>query len=161
MVDEFLAGHRIAVVGASDDPKNFARTVYIELAAHGYEPVAVHPTAEQVAGSPAYADLASVPDELDGAIVMVPADSAEEVVRECLDRGIEHIWLFRGLGGPGAVSEAAIRACEDAGADVVPGACPLMFLEPVGFAHRLHRAARRHRGGLVVDSEPVETPSAS
>jgi len=27
VVDDFLAGHRIAVIGASDDPKNFGRTI--------------------------------------------------------------------------------------------------------------------------------------
>ena len=54
---------------------------------------------------------------------------------------------FTGLG-------AAIKLTE-AGVDVVPGACPLMFLEPVGWFHRVHRAARRGRHALVVGSEPI------
>lgn len=155
LVDDFLAGHRIAVVGASDDPKNFARTIYGELKAHGYEPVAVHPTATDVDGDPVHADVASVPGDLDGAIVMVSADRAVEVVRQCIDRGIEKIWLFQGIGGPGAVSDEAIRSCAEAGVSVVPGACPLMFLEPVGWFHRLHRSARKLRGSLEVHAEPV------
>lgn len=155
VVDAFLAGHRIAVIGASDDPKSFARTIYTELKAHGYEPVAVHPNAGSVDGDPAHSDLASVPGHLDGAIVMVSAEHAVDVVGECIDGGIEKIWLFQGLGGPGAVSEEAVRACADAGVDVVPGACPLMFLEPVGWFHRLHRSARRGRRTLVVASEPT------
>jgi hypothetical protein len=28
--------------------------------------------------------------------------------------------------------------------DVVPGACPLMFLPDAGWIHRAHRTARRH-----------------
>ena len=154
-VDEFLAGHRIAVVGVSEASDNFAHTIYRELAAHGYEPVAVHPTATTVDGDPVHRDVASVPGDLDGVIVMVSADHADEVVRQCIDRGIEQIWLFQGIGGGGAVSEAAVRSCADAGVNVVPGACPLMFLEPVGWGHRVHRSARRLRGNLVVTSEPT------
>lgn len=155
VVDDFLAGHRIAVVGASDDPKNFARTIYTELKAHGYEPVAVHPSASSVDGDPVFADLAAVPRPLDGAIVMVSADHAVDVVRQCIDSGVDKIWLFQGLGGPGAVSEQAVEACVEAGIELVPGACPLMFLEPVGWFHRLHRAARQHRHALVVAAEPL------
>jgi hypothetical protein len=155
VVDDFLAGHRIAVVGASDDPKNFARTIYAELRSHGYEPVAVHPSAPTVDGDPAYPSLDAVPGDLDGVVVMVGADHATAVVSQCLDRGIDKIWLFQGLGGAGAVSEEALQACADAGVSVVPGACPLMFLEPVGWAHRVHRAARRHRHAVVVNAEPV------
>ena len=59
------------------------------------------------------------------------------------------MWLFKGIGGPGALSDEVVRLCEDNGIDVVAGACPLMFLEPVGWFHRLHRSARRHNGSLV------------
>lgn len=155
VVDDFLAGHRIAVVGASDDPKNFGRTIYTELRSHGYEPVAVHPNADTVAGDQAFAELASVPGDLDGALVMVSAERAADVVAACIDRGIDKIWLFQGIGAAGSVSEEAIRVCEEAGVELVPGACPLMFLEPVGWFHRLHRSARRMRHGLEVTSEPM------
>lgn len=155
VVDDFLAGHRIAVIGASDDPKNFGRTIYTELRSHGYEPVAVHPNATSVAGDTAFADLAAVPGGLDGAVVMVSAERAAEVVAACIERGIDKIWLFQGIGAAGAVSDEAIRACEAAGVEVVPGACPLMFLEPVGWFHRLHRSARKLRHGLEVTGEPL------
>jgi hypothetical protein len=35
------------------------------------------------------------------------------------------------------------RSLVDHGVDVVAGACPLMFVEPVRGAHRLHLAIRR------------------
>jgi len=155
VVDDFLAGHRIAVVGASDDAKNFARTIYTELKGHGYEPVAVHPRAATVDRDAAYPDVASVPGTLDGAIVMVSADHAVDVVHQCIDRGLDKIWLFQGLGGGGAVSAEAVQACADAGVELVPGACPLMFLEPVGWFHRVHKAARRGTHALVVTAEPM------
>jgi uncharacterized protein len=148
LAEEFLMHPRLAVVGASDDPKNFGRTIYTELRDHGYQPVAVHPTAATVAGDPAHRAVADVPGPLDGAVVMVPGAAAADVVRECLAAGVPRIWLFKGAGR-GAVSEEAVRLCDEAGVPVVAGACPMMFLEPVTWFHRLHRSMRRLNGSLA------------
>jgi uncharacterized protein len=80
--------------------------------------------------------------------VMVHRDLAADVVRAAAERGITRVWLFKGLGAPGAVSEEALDECASHGMKVVAGACPLMFLEPVGGLHRLHRAVRRVNGSL-------------
>jgi uncharacterized protein len=148
VAQEFLAQRRLAVVGASDDPKSFGRTVYCALRDHDHDVVAVNPNCETVAGDPCYADLASVPGDIDGVVVMVHRDRAADVVRAAADRGIARVWLFKGLGGPGAVSDDALETCAVHGMEVVAGACPLMFLEPVGWFHRVHRAARRMNGSL-------------
>ena len=154
MIDEqkvraFLALGRLAVVGASDDDAQFGNVVLRALRDHGIDAVAVHPTATTVAGAEAHPDLASVPVGVDGVIVMVPAARSADVVRDCARLGIGHVWLFKGLGGPGALSDEAVAECERNGIEVVAGACPLMFLEPVGFAHRVHRAARRVNRSLA------------
>ena len=144
----FLAGGRIAVVGASDDPKNFGRTIVSALHEHGIEVVAVHPHATTVAGVPCYPGLAAVPGLLDGVIVMVPKDAAAGVIRACADRGVRKVWLFKGAGS-GAVSDEALQLCLDHGLSVVAGACPLMFLEPVKGVHKLHRTLRRLHGSVA------------
>lgn len=144
----FLDSGRLAVIGASDEPSNFGRSVLGELRSHGIAAVAVHPSATTVDGEPAYPAVAAVPGQLDGAIVMVPAEAAVDVVRDCIAAGIPRIWLFKGAG-TGALSDEAVRLCEDAGVEVVPGACPLMFLEPVGLVHRIHRGMRRTVGSLT------------
>ncbi|WCO66553.1 CoA-binding protein [Iamia majanohamensis] len=148
-VDGFLAGHRLAVVGASDESSSFGRTIVEALADHGYDVVAVHPTSGPVAGQPCHRTLADVPGDLDGVVVMTSAEAATEVVRDCLDLGVDHVWLFKGLGGPGALSDDAVRLCREHDIDVVAGACPLMFLEPVGWFHKVHRAARHLRGDVA------------
>jgi uncharacterized protein len=148
-VEEFLAHRRLAVVGVSDQRGSFARTVYQQLRDHGYEVAAVHPSAVTVADDPCYPDLASVPGELDGVIVMVNPGVAADVVRDAAALGIPRVWLFKGLGGPGAVSDEAVELCQQHGIAVVPGACPMMFLEPVGWFHRLHRGMRRRNGSLA------------
>jgi uncharacterized protein len=144
-----LAGPRIAVIGASDDKGSFGRTIALALRDHGVETVAVHPAAASVDGIPGYATVADVPGHVDAAVVMVAAPASVQVVRECAAAGISKVWLFKGLGGPGAASDEAIEVAEELGLEVVPGACPMMFLEPVGWFHRIHRAGRRRNGSLA------------
>jgi predicted CoA-binding protein len=147
-VKEFLAGRRFAVVGASDDDKSFGGVVYRALRDHGYDVVPVNRSSREVAGDTCYPDLASVPGELDGVVVMVNQRAALDVVRDSAARGVHRVWLFKGAGAPGAVSDEAIQLCDELGLAAVAGACPLMFLEPVGWFHRLHRGIRRLGGSL-------------
>ncbi len=149
LVREFLAGHRIVVVGASEEERNFGHTIYTELAKRGYDVVAVHPTAATCNGDLSYPRMAAVPDGIHGVIVVVNADAALDVVRECIAYGVPRIWLFKGIGGRGAVSDDAVALCEKNGVAVIPGACPLMFLEPVAWIHRVHRAVRHAKGTLI------------
>ena len=147
-VQAFLAGHCIAVAGASDKKNNFGRAIVVALADHGYWPIPIHPTETLVDGRRAYPRLQDVPHRVDGVIVMVTGDAAAEVVDDADAIGIKHVWLFKGIGGAGAVSEASLAACERHGIVPVAGACPLMFLEPVTAVHRIHRSVRRQRGDV-------------
>ena len=80
---------------------------------------------------------------------VVAVHPTADVVGECIDLGIQHVWLFRGGGGASAVSEEAQTVCDEYNLDVVAGACPLMFLEPVGLIHRIHRGFRHVNGSLA------------
>lgn len=150
-VARFLSGTRIALIGASDSPKNFSSTVLRELTSRGYDVVPVNPSYKTVGGCACYSSVGDIPVIMDGAIIMVPSQAAPEVIRQCIDARVRRLWLFKGLGGPGATSERASKMCHDAGIDVVDGACPMMFVEPVGWFHRVHRTVRHIRGdvGLV------------
>ena len=144
---DFLRMNRVALIGASDDPKKFSNTIYKELKGHGYDVVAVNPNADRVDGDPCYSDLALVTPPVEGAIVMVAADSAARAVQDCINAGIDSVWLFKGFG-PSSVSPEAVALCESNGVQVVEGACPLMFLEPVTWGHRVHRSMRHLAGSL-------------
>jgi predicted CoA-binding protein len=137
----FLDLKNVAFVGVSRDSRQFANAVYRQLRDGGRTLYPVNAAADHAAleGDPSYASLAEVPDPVDGVIVMVPAAEAADVVRAAIDRGLKRVWLHRGFGR-GSVSAEAVRLCRDAGIDVVDGACPLMFAEPVVGPHRLHRA---------------------
>jgi predicted CoA-binding protein len=134
VIDRFLAEKRIAFVGASRDSKQFANSVYREFRDHGYDVVPVHITAHEIEGDVAYATLADVPDPIDAVFVILPRERLEGVVDQCIARGVHHVWIHRGC-----VVDESVAALREHGIEVVDGACPLMFLEPVRNIHRVHR----------------------
>jgi predicted CoA-binding protein len=144
----FLDSGRIAVVGASDQKGNFGAAIAKELLAHGVDVVVVHPSGLGAAGCPGYAGIGDVPGPVAGAILVLPPAASLDAVRACIAAGVRRIWFFRGIGAPGAATDEAVAAAHAAGLEVVPGACPLMFLEPVSWFHRIHRSVRRRRGDL-------------
>jgi uncharacterized protein len=147
VIEEFLSHEHLAFVGVSRDSKQFSASVYRELRDRGYGLVPVNPNADEVEGDRCFHDVRDVPDGIEGAIVMVPAEQSASVVKGCIDKGIPRVWLHKGAG-PSSVSDEAIALCEQHGVAVVDGACPLMFTEPVAWFHRVHRFGRKLTGGL-------------
>jgi uncharacterized protein len=146
---EMLGQPRLALIGATDDPKSLSSAIAEGLRAHDVDVVPVNPNRTTVDGVACYPSVVDVPAPVDGAIVMVPSERSADVVRSCITAGVPSLWLFQGLGGGGSVSDEAIELCRSNGITVVDGACPLMFLEPVGWVHRVHRSIRRHRGAIA------------
>jgi predicted CoA-binding protein len=145
-IDRFLAQQHLAFVGVSRDPKHFANSVYRLLRDGGRTmyPVNASADVDTIEGDRCYQHLADVPDPIDGVVVMVPGANSADVVRNAVDRGIPRVWLHRGFG-PGSVTPEAVALCEEYGVEVVDGACPFMFAEPVRGVHRLHRFFVRRR----------------
>lgn len=143
----FLDRARIAVVGASADPKKFGNTVFRALRDHGHEVVPVNPRATEIDGIACVARIGDLDHTVDAAMIMLTGDAAVQAVEECGAHGIRYVWLFRGAG-PGALSERALQACRRFDMQVVPGACPMMFLQPVRGVHSVHLHARRLVGAV-------------
>lgn len=142
LIQEFLDQPRIAVVGVSRNEKDFANSVFRRLRDDVRDrtvvPVNANADGAELEGTPSYRSLADLPEPVDGVIVMVPAAAAADVVRDAEAAGVPRVWLHRGVGS-GAVSDEAVAVARDAGIDLVDGACPLMFDEPVHGIHRMHR----------------------
>lgn len=116
---------------------------YRALDQKGYRLYPVNPHAKQLEGVPCCPTVARLPEHVDGAMVMVRAGDALDVVRQCAKMGIRRVWLGRGVVSPEAVSY-----CREHGIAVVDGVCPMMFAEPVGFSHACHRFIVGLIGGL-------------
>ncbi len=74
--------------------------------------------------------------------MMVPAEVGLAVLRDAKEAGIRRIWFHGGAGG-GAVSDEAVRFCDDNGMEHVDGQCPLMFLDDPAFVHKLHAFGKK------------------
>ena len=86
VIDRFLAGRRLAVVGVSRNPQDFSRLMLAELKKKGYELVPVRPELDEVDGLKAYARVQEIPGAVDGAIVLTSPAVTEQVVRGRLAR---------------------------------------------------------------------------
>lgn len=146
-IDRFLGHRRIAMVGASRDPKHFSRMLLKEFRQRGYDVVPVNPNAEEIDGLPSYPSVSALPAPVEGALILTPADRTVEALEDCAKSGVLSVWLYRSVGG-GSVSEEATRACERHGMAVVNGECPFMFFPKTQWIHSLHRGFRRLTGSL-------------
>ncbi len=80
----------IALVGASGDAsKNTSRPQrYLRKHGYGGRIVPVNPGRDEIFGEKAYPDVASIPEPVDHAFVMVPAKAVQAAIEQCAARGI-------------------------------------------------------------------------
>ncbi len=141
-IDGFLAQKRLALVGASRDPRNFSRHVLHAFKERGYDIVPVNPGGGEIDGQPCAARVQDIQPPVESALLMTAPATTVQVVRDCAKAGIRRVWMHRGAG-EGAVSPAAVEFCRSHDIEVVAGECPLMFLPGTGFVHRVHGFFRR------------------
>jgi len=136
-VEDFLALHRIAIVGVSRDPKDFSRLLFREMCDRGYEMVPINPAADEIDGRECFHSLQAVKEPIEGVLVMTPFSATRQIVEDCAAAGIRNVWIYR-AGGQGAVSPDATAFCKQNGIRVVDGHCPFMFFRGTKFVHRAH-----------------------
>lgn len=145
-INDFLSQKKLAIIGVSRDTKQFANYVYRFLKTHGYMVYPVNPNAEQVEGDRCFPNVTSLPEMINGALIMLPPEKAMEVLPEIIDIGIKHIWLQQQTESP-----QAIQFCKKYNIDVVYGECIMMFAEPLGFPHQVHRWFKKLTGKLPIE----------
>jgi len=90
-LDAFFAPRTVAVVGASRDPTKIGHLVLQYLLESEARVFPVNPSASEILGQPCYPDLASIPAEVDLAVLAVPAPATVTMVRECVKKGVRAI----------------------------------------------------------------------
>ncbi len=145
-IRQFLGLKRIALVGVSRNPRDFTRLVYQEFRKRGYDAVPVNPNLAEVDGQPCFPSVTSLPQPVEGVLLLTKPSVTGDVVLDCARAGVRRIWMFRG-GGVGAVSDAAVKFCAAEGMSVVIGECPFMFFPQTGLIHRVHGVCRKIFGG--------------
>ncbi|HEY43351.1 MAG TPA: CoA-binding protein [Anaerolineae bacterium] len=99
MLEAFFSPRGVAVVGASQNPTKLGYGTARNLVVSEYSGALhfVNPRGGRLFDQPIYPNLASVPDPVDLAIIMIPAVSVPGVLEECGQRGIR--FAIVGAGG--------------------------------------------------------------
>ncbi|MGY5885144.1 bifunctional acetate--CoA ligase family protein/GNAT family N-acetyltransferase [Modestobacter lacusdianchii] len=103
----------VAIVGASNDPAKVGHAVLHDLLEYGFDgPLyPVNPAVRHVRGVPAYADIEAIPDDVDLAVLAVPADEVPAVVEACRRKNVRGLVVISGgFGETGPEGRAAERA---------------------------------------------------
>jgi predicted CoA-binding protein len=136
---DFLSHKRVAVTGvAREAGSHGANVVYKRLRQRGFQVFAINPNASEVEGDRCYHDLAEIPGGVEAVVIGNRPAIAEEIMRECADLGIHHVWMHRSVGR-GSVSAAATDYGRAHGIHVIDGGCPLMFDPAADGAHKFMR----------------------
>lgn len=143
-IEDFLAEKRIAMMGASRDPKDFSAALFEQLQKRGYESIPVNPKGGAVMGERRFAHIQDVQPPVDTVLIMTPAEVTDTVVSDFVHAAIRRIWMS--CGRQGSVSPSAVKFCQEPGIQVVRGRCPFQFLPGAGAVHRLHGFVRKNTG---------------
>jgi predicted CoA-binding protein len=134
IINDFLEQKTLAIAGMSRNGKQFGNNVYKELTSKGYKLYPVHPYVQAIDGVKCYPDLASIPEKVEGALIVLPPVQTEIFLKDAAKAGIKRVWIQQG-----AESAEALRFCKEQSIDAVYKECILMFAEPVGAFHGFHK----------------------
>jgi len=133
-LDTFLSHKTLVLYGASRKKDKFGNTVLRELLQKGYTVYPIHREATELEQVSCFKSLSELPAHPGGAVLIIPPNQTNQVVKELLAADIKRVWMQSG-----AESDAAIAFCQKNNMQVISDACILMFTEPLGLPHRLHR----------------------
>jgi acetyl coenzyme A synthetase (ADP forming)-like protein len=114
-LEPFFKPRSVAVIGASREPRKFGHVIFKNFVESEFKGKAypINPKAESILGLKAYPTLKDVPDELDLAIVAVPAPIVPSAIDECLSNNVKAAVIisggFREIGAKGEALEHEIK----------------------------------------------------
>ncbi|MFZ5775876.1 MAG: acetate--CoA ligase alpha subunit [Thermodesulfobacteriota bacterium] len=115
-LDAIFTPASVAVVGASNREGSVGRAVFHNILFSNYSGIIypVNPKAKSVCGVRAYPSLTAIPDQVDLAVIIVPASQTPAVAREAADKGVRGLVVisagFRETGAAGAAIEQELLA---------------------------------------------------
>ena len=111
-LDVFFAPEKVAVIGATESPGSVGRTLLWNLISNqfGGTVFPVNPKRSHVLGIKAYPKIADVPDQVDLAVIITPAQTVPAIIGECVDAGVKAaIVISAGFKESGAAGVALER----------------------------------------------------
>ena len=133
-IDAFFTSEAFAVVGVSSNHRKFGSVIYREMRERGFNVYPVNPNINRLEDTKVFPSVMDLPEEVKSVVTVVPPDVTDEVIVECVEKGIRSVWMQQG-----SQSKEAIGFARKHNMSVVHGQCLLMFLEPVNSVHAVHR----------------------
>ena len=114
-IESIMVPQSIAVVGATNRPDSVGLATFRNILNSGYQGVLypVNPGARSVQGVKAYPRLEDIPDEVDLAVIIVPAKLVSRIVEEAAYKTVRGLVVitagFKEVGGHGVELEEQLR----------------------------------------------------
>ncbi|HIP96000.1 MAG TPA: CoA-binding protein [Anaerolineae bacterium] len=111
MLEMFFAPSSVAVIGASRRPEKLGYGVLSNIITQGYQGKVypINPKAEEILGLKCYASVLDVPDPIDLAVIVIPAQYVGAALEECGQKGVRGVVIisagFREVGSEGRKRE--------------------------------------------------------
>ncbi len=95
-LDGIMTPRSIAVIGASSTPGKIGYTVLSNLINQGYKGkiFPINPGAEEILGLKAYPSVLDVPEDIDAAVITIPAKIVIPAVEECGKKGVKGLVII-------------------------------------------------------------------
>ena len=146
---EFLAHKKIAVTGVSKNQNGAANLIYRKLRSAGYKVSAVNPNATVVEGDICYSNLKSIPEKPEAVVIVNKPATTYQIVKDCAESGINNVWMHNGMNQSGSsVSDEGVKFCHEHNMKVIPGGCPMMYINNTDIGHKFMRWMKNLTGSL-------------
>lgn len=151
----------IAVVGASRRPGSIGHELFHNLLSSGFAGTVypVNPSATSVGAVRAYPSVAAIPEKIDLAIIVVPANVALDAARESLDAGVRGLVVisagFAETGEAGRQRQAELlHMCRSRGARLIgPNCMGVLVSQPTGMLNGTFSPCLPPSGTVAVASQ--------
>ena len=113
-LDAIFSPQTVAVIGATEAPGTVGRAVFENLASLGDRMFPINPRRATVLGRKAFPNIAALPGPVDLAVIVTPAATVPDIIRQCADAGVPGAVIisagFKECGAPGAKLEQQVLA---------------------------------------------------
>jgi acetyltransferase len=148
-----------AVIGATDRPGAVGRSVTNNLLESKFlkKIFVVNPTRDEVLGIPSYKRVQDIPQPLDLAVVMTPADTVPQIISDCVDAEVKSAVVisagFREQGAAGASLEEEIKQHLRRGSLRMLGPNCMGFMNPTVGLNATFAKTISHKGSVAFLSQ--------
>jgi len=107
-----------AIIGATTNKEKYGYKVLMNLKQKGFRVVGINPKYQEIEGIKCYPALKFCPQKIDVAVFVINPQIGQQVITQCLQLGINKIWLQ-----PGSESKQIIEFAKQNKMDIIYNAC--------------------------------------